>query len=198
MIPEKFVKIITEDFVSNDTLGNVFERSTELDNVERISGTQIAGNPYEAVEKIADTFMNTQLDEHSLRNLNTFEEVMVGTFLQKFHLMRYKQKKYGKMNISEAGLPGLVTRMRDKFERAKNMVGDPSTQIADVKKIILDTPEDATPKELMDALDAIWTKVNPQEDSEESLTDTAIDIGNYGDIFYMVLTGAWGKPMLDD
>ncbi len=166
-------------------------------DIERISGTELAGNPYEAIRMLTDIFKHTELSPDSLKNLNTFEEVLVGVFLQKFHLMREKQKKYGKLNIAKSGLFGLVTRATDKLERMKNLIGDPQEQLREARRIA-DEMLGASSQELADLSDQLYDVLNPSNDTNESVEDTALDLGNYGDIIYMFLNDAWGFEMEDD
>ncbi len=167
-------------------------------DVERISGTEIAGDPYKTVEFISKLMKNTDFKLHMLKDLPTFEQVLVGTFILKYHLMRTKQRKYGVFNISKAGIYGLLTRLTDKVERLKNLVGDPVNQLEEVRKINeqLQVAENTGEMLLLAAkLDDI---INPGNDTDESIEDTAMDAGNYGDIILMLQADAWGRDMEED
>lgn len=167
-------------------------------DVERISGTEFAGDPYQVIGTLAKVFRNTHIDADSLKNLDSFEQVMIGTFLQKFHLMREKQKKYGKLNISKGGLFGLITRLNDKVERLKNLVGDPVALLDEARRISAELQEAETDDQAIALANELEAALNPGNDTDESVEDTAIDAGNYGDIMFMVLFDAWGKDMEQD
>lgn len=166
------------------------------DNVHRISGTEIAGSP--AVKEIVKLMKETKVSLGDLKYLDSFEEVLVGMFLNKFHLMREKQKKYGKLNISKGGMFGLVTRATDKLERMKNLVGNPEEQINEARQIAADLVEADNDRDVMLLVNALNSALNPANDTDESMEDTAIDSGNYGDIMGIVLADAWGKDMEKD
>jgi hypothetical protein len=116
--------------------------------------------------------------------------------LLKFHMMVAKQKDYGPGNIGKGGLAGLVTRVVDKVERAKNLVGDSEDQIENIKALLTVLPDDASPDELDLFASQVFKIVNPSNAVQnETVEDTMMDIGNYGDIGYAYLFQAWGKPL---
>jgi hypothetical protein len=184
------------------------EESVDFTDAQNISGDEFAGPVADAstyITAIVELMKQIDPTEYNLADLDTFEQVLVGVQVRKFHLMREKHKGYGEKNIKndtdnvENSLRKLLTRMRDKIERADNLLGNPDTQVKDVRTILETLDEESTLQESLDALKAIHTVVNPQQThAEESIEDTFMDFGNYGDIGYSVLMDAWAKPMESD
>ncbi len=168
----------------------------DVDNFRRISGYEIAGNPKQKVAQMVDLFYSIDISPHMLKEFDSFEEVFIAIALLKFRLMVKKQKDYGPGNIGKGGLSGLVTRTVDKIERLKNLVGEPEKQLESIKNLLGELPDDATADELDAFALAVARIANPKNAVEnETVEDTFMDVGNYGDIGFAYLFGAWGKPL---
>lgn len=163
-----------------------------------LSGEELAGNVPSAtdyIKAVVEIFHQTSPTEYKLSELDSFEEVMVGVFLRKFHLMLEKQRGYGKNNISKAGLHGLFTRAQDKLERGKNIVGNPVEQVDKVQRMLERLDPDANAADMDMFIKKVDEIMNVQRYADESIEDTLMDLGNYGDIMYMVQMDAWGKDL---
>lgn len=182
--------------------GNVVEAPVQdgvsMEDAQRISGTDIAGNPVKAIQTLVDWFYNIDVSPHGLKDFETFEETFIAIMILKFHMMVAKQKDYGPQNISKAGVRGVLTRGQDKLERAKVLIGDPESQVEKVKKLLSELPDDATVSELVEFTADVQDVVAPSNAVKgETIEDTFMDWGNYGDIAYALLMNAWGKPLRD-
>lgn len=175
-----------------------------FEGARNISGTELAGEPVDAWTKIAaivELLRSVEIGDFYLQEAETFEQLMVGAFLHKFHLMVEKQRGYGTGNIQEKSVSslkavrGILTRTNDKLQRAKNILGDPDDKLEQIDGMLDNLPDDARPDEMAIALNEIRKAIHPQEHAEESIIDTVLDLGNYGDIMFMVLMDAWGKPL---
>lgn len=166
----------------------------DFENARTISGEDIAPPPTPEQYIQAAVTLFAQIDEqgYTLKELASFEQVMVGVMVRMFKLMQEKQRGYGKSNISKAGLHGLFTRATDKIERAKNIVGDPVENVDKIKAVLTD--ETYTEARKLSVIDKL---VNPETYADESVDDTLIDLANYGLIMYMVQSDSWGKDMED-
>lgn len=165
-------------------------------NYSRIAGKDIAGDPQGAIQDIVEKFRDIDISAFLLKDLDTFEQTFVALMILKFHMMVSKQKDYGPGNISKAGLRGVITRANDKLERIKTLIGDPEQQIEKARNVVNNVPDDATPAELDRALTQVYRILNPTNAVEgERIDDTLMDLGNYGDIAYVLYHGAWGKAL---
>jgi hypothetical protein len=167
------------------------ESDITFEDAQTVSGEDIAPTPApeDYIKAVVSVFGQIDEQGYDLKDLTSFEQVMVGVMVRMFKLMQEKQRGYGKSNISKAGLHGLFTRATDKIERAKNIVGDPEQQVEIIRDIL---KEKMPAEEMTSEIDAI---VNPATLAEESVEDTLIDLANYGLIMYMVQNDAWGKDM---
>lgn len=174
--------------------GLKFTESTE--EYDRISGQDIATSYKAEIAKLVELFYSTEISPDLLKYLDNFEDVFVAIAVLKFKLMVQKQKDYGPGNIGKGGMSGLITRIVDKLERAKNLIGDPEKQVSQVKNMLEALPDDASWRELEEFATGVKKVVNPTNAVQnETVEDTFMDIGNYGDIGYAELFGAWGKPL---
>lgn len=162
----------------------------------RIAGADIAGNPKEAIQGLVEKFRDFDISPFMLKEFLTFEQTFVATMVLKFHLLYKKQKDYGPHNISKAGLSGVITRTQDKLERAKILIGDPPEQISSIKTLLAELPADASAHELDVFATRVNMIINPSNAvQDERVDDTLMDLGNYGDIAYILYHQAWGKPL---
>lgn len=169
-----------------------------MEDDKRITGKELAGELPSAEDYIAavlELFQRVSPTEYNLSDFDSFEKALLGTYIRKFHLMCSKQKKYGKLSITDED--SLIGRWNDKLQRAKSMIGSPKQQIKALKELREQLPDDPTPQEMDRYIMMEQAILYPNDDptGNESLEDTALDGGNYGDIFYMFLMGAWGKDM---
>lgn len=162
----------------------------------RISGTDIAGDPKAAIQEIVERFRDFDISPFMLKELDTFEQVFVATMILKLQLLVDKQKDYKSGNIVVLGVPGILKRLGEKQQRAFSLVGNPDEQVAEAKKVMANLPTDAAPEEERRALLRLDKILNPSNAvQDERVDDTLMDAGNYGDIAYVVWHGAWGKPL---
>jgi hypothetical protein len=191
------MKVIRKDGGVSDleSLSQHTPTSEETPNYKRISGTDIAGNPKEAIQQIVEQFRKFDITPHMLKEFDTFEQTMLAVLIMKFHLMIAKQKDYGPGNILKAGQRGIATRAQDKLERLLNLIGDPETKINTVDSLLNDLPDDASYRELDEFASAVSTVLRGNKAANESIDDTWMDLGNYGDIGYTEFHGAFGKPL---
>jgi hypothetical protein len=183
--------------------GEMNGETVDFTNANNISGNDLAGeptDPWTFVKAIVDLFRQLEPLDLDPRDARSFEELMVSVFVHKFHLMVEKQRGYGTKNIQQnqdtvKALRGILTRATDKLERAKNILGDPDAKLAQVAELVSNLPDDANEIEMSFAIKAIHETITPQEHAGESLKDTLLDSGNYGDIMYMVFLEAWGKQL---
>jgi hypothetical protein len=104
----------------------------------------------------------------------TFEETFKEIYDEAFQLLCDKQRRYGNSNIEQLGLHGVISRIgNDKIARAKKFL---QGKVIDGQVIL-------------DPLDV---------QTDESLSDTLLDIANYALIAVALKRGAWGAPMLED
>lgn len=104
----------------------------------------------------------------------TFEKVFASIYNEAYDLLCEKQARYGDANIEQLGLHGVVSRIgNDKIARARKFL---QGKVVDGQVIL-------------DPLSA---------DTDESLTDTLLDIANYALIAIALKRGLWGSPMERD
>jgi hypothetical protein len=104
----------------------------------------------------------------------TFEKVFGKIYNEAYDLLCQKQARYGDSNIEQLGLHGVISRVgNDKIARARKFL---QGKVVDGQVIL-------------DPLDA---------DTDESLTDTLLDIANYALIAVALKRGLWGAPMEGD
>lgn len=163
---------------------------------ERISGEDMIAQKAKDLQAAIDLFDGLDFKPRDLKNMDSFNEVFVATMIIKYHLMVSKQRDYGPGNIAKAGPLGIITRSTDKLERLKQLIGSPEKQVADIRLLIENLPEDATANEVYNVLDDIDVVVNPMNAvAGETVDDTWMDLGNYGDIGYVEHHGGWGKSL---
>jgi hypothetical protein len=192
------MKVIRKDGGVTDleSLSQHKPTSEETPNYKRISGTELAGNPKEAIQEIVEQFRQFDISPHMLKEMDTFEQTFVALMLLKFRMMVAKQKDYGPGNIGKAGLRGIITRATDKLERIKTLVGDPETQVESSQNIIKNIPDDASFEEMDKALFDLYKILVPGNAvQDERIDDTLMDLGNYGDIAFVLYHRAWGKAL---
>lgn len=98
---------------------------------------------------------------------NTFAEI----YSEAYKLLVDKQERYGDLNIAQLGLHGVISRLaHDKVSRAKKFLNG-SIVNGEVHLHPMD------------------------DDTEESLEDTLLDIANYALIAIALRRHQWGKPM---
>lgn len=166
-----------------------------MENFERISGKELAGNPYEAIKTIVEMFDNVNISLNTLRDLETFEEVAVGLAILKYKILLKKNQDYGRDSIKNGDVVKVLERLGEKIARAKNLIGDPSQQVEKAKIILNTTPDDASMTELLDAIKALDRVFFPAVNiGEEGVEDTMLDASNYSDIVLQLLLGVWNKP----
>lgn len=104
----------------------------------------------------------------------TFEKVFGKIYNEAYDLLCQKQARYGDSNIEQLGLHGVISRIgNDKIARARKFL---QGKVVDGQVIL-------------DPLDP---------DTDESLTDTLLDIANYALIAVALKRGLWGAPMERD
>lgn len=174
------------------------ERKMEMED-GRLSGTEFAGQvpgDEDYIKAIVELMDKISPSSYKLSTLGSMEQVMVGVFARMYHLMIAKQLDYGPDNITKAGIRGIVTRANDKIERLKTLVGDPDDQMRRVQDVLEEVPDDASYREMGEALMSIQRIVVPENAVKgESVEDTLLDLANYGLIGYMLYMGAWPKPL---
>lgn len=94
----------------------------------------------------------------------TFEEGIDEVLAELRKILIAKNKDYGPHNIGKAGVRGVLIRAGDKMSRLENLYG---------------------------LIDGSW-KIKTQ--NFESITDTWLDLVNYGIIALMLLRNTWGLP----
>lgn len=103
--------------------------------------------------------------------VRSFENTFAELYSEAFQLLVDKQERYGDLNIQQLGLHGVVSRIaHDKVSRAKKFLNG---------KIVAGEVR-------LDELD---------NNTEESLEDTLLDIANYALIAIAIQRGQWGRPM---
>lgn len=101
----------------------------------------------------------------------TFEDAFREIYDEAFKLLCDKQARYGNSNIEQLGLHGVVSRIaHDKVARAKKFLNGKIVG----GQVILDQMDD---------------------DTEESLEDTLLDIANYALIAIALRRQKWGRPL---
>jgi hypothetical protein len=101
----------------------------------------------------------------------SFEETFARLYSEAYQLLCDKQERYGDVNIQQLGLHGVVSRIaHDKVSRAKKFLNG---KVRDGQVIL-------------DPLD---------ENADESITDTLLDIANYALIAVALHRGKWGRSM---
>lgn len=104
----------------------------------------------------------------------TFEDTFKEIYEEAFQLLCDKQRRYGNSNIEQLGLHGVISRIgNDKIARAKKFL---QGKVVDGQVIL-------------DPLDI---------QTDESLSDTLLDIANYALIAVALKRGVWGAPMRED
>lgn len=104
----------------------------------------------------------------------TFEKVFGEIYNEAYALLCEKQARYGDSNIEQLGLHGVISRIgNDKIARARKFL---QGKVVD-GQVILDPLDQGT---------------------DESLTDTLLDIANYALIAVALRRGLWGSPMERD
>lgn len=188
-----------KETIREELVENLSDKDITFEGARNISGAEMTA--WTRVSAIVELLRSIKPADISLKDATSFEELMVGVFIHKFHLMVEKQRGYGTGNIQENSVSslkavrGLLTRTNDKLQRAKNIIGDPDDKLATIEKLLDTLPYDMRANEMANALEEIAMVIRPQEHAEESIIDTVLDLGNYGDIMYMVLMEAWGKPL---
>lgn len=200
-------ELVTSDSVVNEdnplTSGSpVFEREGNTLEDGRLTGEEFAGevpSDEALVQATTQLFDRIHPTSYKLSDLDTMNEVMVGVFARMYHMMVAKQKDYGPDNISKAGVRGIITRANDKIERLKTLVGDPDAQLSRIQAELRVLADDASYREMGEALLAIEKIAIPQAAVKgENIEDTLLDLANYGLIGYMVYMCAWGKPLVTE
>lgn len=176
-------------------IDRAFGQERENMNIERVSGTEIAGNPYDAVQQVVEILRGTQIEPHMLRDFNTFEQTIVATFVRQLHLMVQKQRGYGKANIAMLKSRGILKRIEEKVLRGYEEIGDPEIQLEKIKELQASLDDEATPSELATHMRKIDAILNPGGSNEDTADNLFLDIGNLGQIGYVEFNGAWGKPL---
>lgn len=175
------------------------ELETGVDEVQRISGYQLAGDPKQAIADAVEMFKHINISHYMLRELDTFEEMMIALYIIKFQMVRQKQKDYGPNAIQLGDELDIISRIKHKSERAKNLLGDPAEQVKKARTLLETLPDDINADEAFTAISQLDDIFFPRNSVEnESVEDTAIDTGNYGDILFLLLLKVWGKPMDDE
>lgn len=101
----------------------------------------------------------------------TFESTFAELYSEAYKLLVDKQERYGDANIQQLGLHGVISRIAyDKVSRAKKFLNG---------KIVAGEAQ-------LDEMD---------NDTEESLEDTLLDIANYALIAVALQRKQWGRPM---
>lgn len=181
---------------SLDTIGEDMTYSEVTPNYSRISGTDIAGDPKAAIQAIVEKFRDIDISAFMLKEFDSFEQTFVAMMVLKFHMMVAKQNDYGPGNISKAGLRGVMTRATDKLERIKSLIGEPESQVETIKLLLERLPDDADVADLDEFAWNVNKTINPSNAvGDERVDDTLMDLGNYGDIAYVLYHGAWGKQL---
>lgn len=104
----------------------------------------------------------------------SFEAEFQKIYSQAFSLLVSKQRRYGNSNIEQLGIHGVISRISfDKVSRALKFMNG---RVVD-GKVQLDPMDNET---------------------DESLEDTLLDIANYALIAVALKRGVWGKPLEDD
>lgn len=171
------------------------EEGENLDKVERISGTQIAGNPYEAVQQVVEILRNTYIEPHMLKDFVTFEQTIVATFVRQLHLMVEKQRGYGTKNIAMLEAIGILRRIEEKVLRGYEEIGDPKTQVERLKELRAALPDDPSATEMAVFIRQEEEILFPGGSNEDTIDNLALDIANLGEILYVEMNGAWGHPL---
>jgi hypothetical protein len=123
--------------------------------------------------------MKTQAGGHKEEQVpsssaKTFEDTFKEIYDEAFQLLCDKQRRYGNSNIEQLGLHGVISRIgNDKIARAKKFL---QGKVVDGQVIL-------------DPLDI---------QTDESLSDTLLDIANYALIAVALKRGVWGAPMRED
>lgn len=165
----------------------------------RVSGKDIAGDPYTTIKDVVVLFDNMDISLHTLRDLATFEEVAVALAAIKYKVLLQKNKDYGRNSIKQGDLVKVLARLGEKVERAKNLVGDPDQQITTLKNILTNLPDDANLGELLDTMSEIDSVLFPRAKvGNEGPEDTLLDASNYSDIALQLLLGVWNQPYSEE
>jgi hypothetical protein len=107
-------------------------------------------------------------------NQETFEQAFQEIYDEAFKLLCDKQARYGNSNIEQLGLHGVISRIaHDKIARAKKFLNGRIVG----GQVFLNEMDD---------------------DQEESLEDTLLDIANYALIAVALRRGKWGRPLKVD
>lgn len=178
-----------------------------METVERItSGKELSAQKMaqiddlkEVLDDVAEVLETIDIRPEDLKLFETFEQVFTGILALKLQLMIAKQKDYKSGNIEKGGLRGLVTRTNDKIERLKSLVGDPDEQLDAVKAVMSKADDDLTAQEMDEVLTKVYKIVFPTNAvANETIDDTLMDLGNYGDIGFAFFHNAWGKPLSEN
>lgn len=177
------------------------ESVTDFEDAKRIGGESIYPAPgvyltsdsVEDVNELVFALHAVDVDPADFQELETFEQLFAALYAWKFKTMIAKQKDYGPENITKAGEKGITTRVQDKLERLKILVGDEERQVKQLKNLF----ESGEPENLQE----MNTFLNKMEEilfpvpQNESVLDNWGDMGNYGDIGVTVHVGAWPKSL---
>lgn len=102
---------------------------------------------------------------HKRRAPSTFEEALWLLAMERNYLMARKNRQYGKSNITQFGLLGVIVRANDKLQRLVTLVVQPALK-----------------------------GEKPTKPADESVEDTLMDLANYATIGQMLHRDWWMLP----
>ena len=164
----------------------------------RLTGKELAGDPQEALQAVVEIFQRSDINARNLKDLETFEQVMVGVMLRQFHILVPKQRGYRHSNVAALDIPGLLGRIEEKVIRAKEELGDPKEQIKKQRALRDKLPDDATPAEMAEYIAKTDRILFPGGNNDDTIDNLVLDIANLSEILYAFYFDAWFKPLDED
>lgn len=173
------------------------EEETTLED-GRLTGKEFAGDPKEALQKVVEIFQRSDIDARNLKDLDTFEQTMVGVMLRQFHILVKKQRGYRHSNVATLDIDGLLGRIEEKVVRAKEELGDPKEQIKKQRALRESLADDATATEMAQYIAKQDRILFPGGGNDDTIDNLVLDISNLSEILYAFYFEAWFKPLDED
>lgn len=178
--------------------GSIERKGNDALNDGRLTGKEFAGDPKEALQQVVEIFQKSDVAANNLKDLDTFEQVMVGIMLRQFHILVTKQRGYRHSNVAALDLHGLLKRVEEKTVRAWEEIGNPGEQVKRQKELRESLPEDATAQEMAAYIAKQDKILFPSGSNEDTIDNLILDIANLSEILYAFYYDAWFKPLDED
>jgi hypothetical protein len=147
---------------------------------------------------VVEIFQRSDIASRNLKDLDTYEQTMVGIMLRQFHILVTKQRGYRHSNVAALDIAGLLGRIEEKVVRAKEELGDPKEQIKRLKALHESLDDDAGVRELDEFLAKERRILFPGGNNDDTIDNLVLDIANLSEILYAFYFDAWFKPLDED